>query len=126
MLAMSSAPAAPAQVLDLARGRALREHRRVAEQIAGALPQRVRYRYVQPRVAGSGTQWTVYSPCCSRNIDPEGGEIPIARLERPEPLRWQLHAMDHASHRWRLHSESNDLLELLDLMCLDTHREFWP
>jgi hypothetical protein len=126
MLAMAHSPAAPAQVLDFNRARALREHRRVAEQIAGALTQRVRYRYVQPRVEGADAHWIIFSPCCSRNIDPEGGEIPIARLEQPEPQRWQLHAMDHASHHWRLHSESHDLLELLDLMCLDTHREFWP
>ena len=126
MLAMATVPAVPAQVLDLARARAQRDHRLVCEQIVAALPQRVRYRYVQPRVDGVDTHWTIYSPCCSRNIDPEGGEIAIARLERPEPGRWQLLAMDHSSRAWRLHSESQDLLELLDLICLDAHREFWP
>lgn len=47
-------------------------------RIVRALAGRARYRYVQPRVACEGGGWVVYSPNCSRQVDPAGGEIAIA------------------------------------------------
>src|SRR5665647_817969 len=35
-----------------------------------ALRERVRYRYVQPRVLREGESFRIQSPCCSRNVDP--------------------------------------------------------
>jgi hypothetical protein len=100
-------------------------------RIERALRQRVRYRYVQPQVeraedtdtADSG--WVITSPCCSRNIDPTGGVIPIAWVE-PVEGAWALYFRDHVHDSWVLHDESRHLQPLLDEICLDPMRVFWP
>ena len=95
-------------------------------QIGRALRQRTRYRYVQPRVVRAEQGFRIESPCCSRNVDPEGGLIDIAWLLQDEAGIWQLHARDHAAGCWnRLHT-SAALSELLDTLCVDTERVFWP
>ena len=102
-----------------------------ALRIERALARRQRYKYVHPRVVPEGDGWKVVSPNCSRNVDPEGGEIDIAWLRptaEPGAAGWQLHAPehdhDHAEGRWRL-SRQGPLHELLDLLCADPAREFW-
>lgn len=95
-------------------------------RIERALRHRVRYRYVQPQVACSPTAgWFITSPCCSRNIDPSGGVISIAWLEPMDGV-WSLHFRDHVRDRWVLHDESHHLQPLLDEVCLDPTRVFWP
>ncbi len=70
-------------------------------RIQRALRERVRYRYVQPKVMGEvdadgePAGWRIVSPCCSRNIDPDGGEIDIAWLQPLPDSRWRLHMRDH-------------------------------
>jgi len=103
-----------------------------------ALRQRVRYRYVRPRVLREGEGFRVESPCCSRNVDPSGGVIDIALLtpitargsrKRPSGRTtqgWRLHVRDHAAGIWVPHHESQQLAELLDLLCIDAQRLFWP
>lgn len=103
-----------------------------------ALRQRVRYRYVQPRVLREGAGLRIESPCCSRNVDPGGGVIDIALLipsasrtlsDQPPDKRgrgWSLHARDHAAGAWVLQHESDQLDVLLDLLCIDAERQFWP
>lgn len=102
-----------------------------------ALRQRVRYRYVQPRVLREGEGFRIESPCCSRNVDPQGGVIDIAllapgaaRVSRSQPdrivQRWRLFARDHASGTWVAQDESEQIDELLDLLCVDTKRIYWP
>lgn len=112
----TSRPESPArQVLDFMQHRL--EH---------ALRQRVRYRYVQPRVLRVGDGYRVESPCCSRNVDSQGGVIDIALLTPVQPRGWQLHARDHANGTWMPQHESEQLDELLDLLCVDAQRLFWP
>ncbi|ABE34512.1 hypothetical protein DR64_6759 [Paraburkholderia xenovorans LB400] len=95
-------------------------------QIERALRERTRYRYVSPRVLREGQGFRIESPCCSRNVDTTGGVIDIAWLTRDEDGVWRLSARDHALHRWMLQHESTDLAELLDALCIDRERVFWP
>ncbi|WP_304304918.1 hypothetical protein [Pseudacidovorax intermedius] len=106
-------------------------------RIAHALRERARYRYVRPRVLGDGAGYRIESPCCSRNVDAEGGVIDIARLQpmtdaggQPclqggQPL-WQLQARDHAAGRWAEPGPAAPLQELLAQLCADTERVYWP
>lgn len=112
----SPAPAAPAggRVLDFMR-----------QRLERALRRRVRYRYVRPRVLREGESFRIESPCCSRNVDATGGVIDIALLSPGAP-GWRLHARDHAAGTWVLQHESQQLDELLDLLCVDAQRLFWP
>lgn len=93
--------------------------------IMDALRQRQRYRYVQPVVVQGEPGWRVVSPCCSRNVDPDGGVIDIAWLE-PVGGRWRLHARDHRRQRWVMQAEGAALAPLLELLCADARRVFWP
>ncbi|MBB5411197.1 hypothetical protein HDG34_005157 [Paraburkholderia sp. HC6.4b] len=95
-------------------------------QIEQALRERTRYRYVVPRVLRDGQGFRVESPCCSRNVDANGGLIDIAWLTRDEDGMWHLSARDHASQRWMPQHESTDLAELLDTLCIDRECLFWP
>ncbi len=95
-----------------------------AARIERALPRRTRYKYVQPRVEREGLGWRIVSPNCSRNIDPEGGEIDIAWLVPKNEGGWLLHARNHLDGCWRL-SRQGPLHELLELLCADPAREFW-
>ena len=97
-----------------------------------ALKERVRYRYVQPKVLPDGGGYRVESPCCSRNVDPTGGTIAIALLMPPaaDPdggaRGWTLCARDHANQRWATRHEAEQVELLLDLLCVDSERQFWP
>lgn len=114
-----------------------------------ALGGRRRYRYVHPRVTRLGTALYVQSPCCSRNVDASGGLIDIAllcpldacdqtrmavfeqksanQLQTATPLApWRLYARDHAQEVWVLKHEGGTLDELIDLLCQDRERIFWP
>lgn len=108
-----------------------------------ALAQRVRYRYVKPMVWPHGDGYRVESPCCSRNVDPTGGLIDIALLMPHEtaeaaemdndtladtsaPTLWSLFAHNHTTGSWVWQSASTQLDTLLDELCVDTRRVFWP
>lgn len=102
-----------------------------------ALQQRTRYRYVRPRVLREGDAFRIESPCCSRNVDADGGVIDIAllapsavRLSRSQPGRtvqsWRLFARDHAAGAWIAQDESDELGELMDVLCVDAQRIYWP
>ncbi len=107
---------APARVVDLDR-------RRIERALAG----RSRYKYVQPRVEPMtpGDGWKIVSPNCSRNVDPDGGEIDIAAFEPDGAGRWRLLSRDHAAGTWVLKDEGLTLPQALALVCADTDREFW-
>jgi hypothetical protein len=96
-----------------------------ARRIERALKHRVRYRYVHPTVVAAESGWRVISPCCSRNVDPNGGVIDIAWLE-PAGGIWRLHRKDHKAHEWVLYQAARSLPDLMDVVCLDTERVFWP
>lgn len=105
---------------------AARVHEMDRVRIERALRQRVRYRYVQPQVQrADDSGWVITSPCCSRNIDPSGGVIDIAWVE-PVEGAWALYFKDHVHDRWVLHDESRHLQPLLDEICVDPMRVFWP
>ena len=110
-----SANPSPAQVVSF-----------VSVYIRRALNERVRYRYVQPRVLREGEAFRIEAPCCSRNVDPEGGVIDIALLTPMAGGGWQLHARDHAAGAWMLQQCSMQLDELMDVLCVDAQRLFWP
>lgn len=98
-------------------------------RIAQALARRERYKYVRPRVlpaTAEGRGWKIVSPNCSRNIDPDGGEIDIAWLMPTDGDGWRLHARDHARGCWVLHGEGLSLRAAMSLVCADPAREFWP
>lgn len=95
-----------------------------ARRIANALTQRERYKYVQPRVEREGRGWKVVSPNCSRNIDPQGGEIDIAWLVPHNDGGWLLYSREHAQECWQLRLQGT-LPHLLAHLCADPGREFW-
>ncbi len=98
----------------------------VQHQIERALSRRKRYRYVKPRVVREEKGFRIESPCCSRNVDPEGGLIDIALLVQDADGKWRLHARDHAAGDWALRHVSANMGELLDQLCADDLRVFWP
>jgi hypothetical protein len=93
-------------------------------RIVRAMAARKRYRYVRPEVRRASVGFVVVCPCCSRNVDPVGGVIDIAWIE-PVATGWRLHNRDHAAQRWEVHAEGT-LPKLLDLLCADPDRRFWP
>jgi hypothetical protein len=98
------------------------DHRRIERALDG----RKRYRYVSPRVLDVEGGYRIESPCCSRNIDPEGGVIDVALLLFDEASgAWQLFGKDHGRGVWRLHSTHPRLAELLTGLNADPERRFW-
>ena len=97
-------------------------------RILRALKSRLRYRYVKPQVLREGQGWRIVSPCCSRNVDPDGGIIDIALLAPKRGLNggWRLMARDHTLAVWVPHSEAPRLDDLLEAVCQDPQRVFWP
>jgi hypothetical protein len=115
----AAAPAGDVLTLDVVR-------------IERALAGRARYRYVQPRVQAApralGLGWTIASPNCSRQIDPDGGDIDIAWFEPAtgQPGRWRLHRRDHAQGQWVLQAEGLTLEQALAQVCADPLGVWWP
>ena len=96
------------------------------KRIEKALSARTRYRYVSPEVCAEEGGYRIQSPCCSRNIDKDGGVIDIARLEYvDEPPLWRLYRKDHALHEWQLYGEFSALGAVLQLLNRDPDRIFW-
>jgi hypothetical protein len=96
------------------------------KRIERAIKARKRYRYVTPRVAATANGYRIESPCCSRNIDPEGGVVDVALLlYDADRAAWQLFRKDHKNGTWELHSNYGRLVELLDRLNVDPERKFW-
>src|ERR1022692_4982293 len=84
--------------------------KRIERTIAG----RRRYRYVSPSVHMVDGGYVVRSPCCSRNIDPDGGVVDVALARfRSAPLPWLLYCKDHDTQQWLLYAAYNQLAEVL-------------
>lgn len=114
-LALRNPPTFAAQPNDLDRKR-----------IEKALQDRKRYRYVLPRVTPVSDGYRIESPCCSRNVDPEGGVIDVALFQfDSDCAAWHLFRKDHAKAAWELHSSHRRLPDLLNLLKDDPDREFW-
>ena len=95
-------------------------------RIQRAIGRRARYRYVSPTVASAAHGYHITSPCCSRNVDPDGGTIDIALLEFSHgDGHWQLYRKNHAAAQWQLHAEYPTLQLALDELNADPDRVFW-
>ena len=96
------------------------------KRIERALQERKRYRYVEPSVDPATDGYRITSPCCSRNIDSDGGIIDIAFVQHVQAgNRWRLYRMDHKARQWVLFAELARLRELLQQLNDDTQRIFW-
>ncbi len=95
-------------------------------RIERALESRKRYRYVTPEVSAIENGYVIRSSCCSRNVDPEGGIIDIAKLEfNHDRYCWWLYHKDHEIGYWIMHGEYPSLPVILDLLNQDPDRRFW-
>jgi DUF3024 family protein len=96
------------------------------KRIERALKSRKRYRYVLPIVAPATDGYHVKSPCCSRNIDKEGGIVDVALLCHDQANgMWKLLWKDHGKGVWELHSVHQRLTAALDELNTDPERIFW-
>ncbi|HOY69465.1 MAG TPA: DUF3024 domain-containing protein [Methylotenera sp.] len=95
------------------------------KRIEKTLAERERYKYVAPKVLADVEGYLVRSPCCSRSVDPEGGEIDIARIEYQSGDFWRLYQKDDEHNRWKPHSEYLSLYSLLARLIADPKKEFW-
>jgi hypothetical protein len=96
------------------------------KRIERGLQARRRYRYVSPILLRTANGYRIQSPCCSRNIDPDGGVIDIALLLFDERERnWRLLRKNHTTGEWELDSEYVRLAELLSHLNEDSARRFW-
>lgn len=114
-IALKSTVVLPAHPNDLDRKR-----------IERALKSRKRYRYVEPRVLPVPDGYQINSPCCSRNIDKQGGVIDVALVCHDAASgMWKLFWKDHAKTAWELHSVHQRLSAALDELNADPERIFW-
>lgn len=96
------------------------------KRIERALQGRERYRYVTPAVRPAERGYRVESPCCSRNIDENGGTIDIAWIEYlPEWNCWRLYRRNHRQNDWEYYAEYATLAALLTELNRDQRRVFW-
>lgn len=95
-------------------------------RIERTIEHRKRYRYVKPEVHACEHGYVIQSSCCSRNIDPDGGVIDIAKLEyRSDRRCWWLYYKDHRIGHWIRYGEYPSLHLILDLLNHDSDRRFW-
>ena len=96
------------------------------KRIERSLQTRKRYRYVTPRVMTTVGGYRIESPCCSRNIDKDGGVVDVALLlHDPDGARWELFRKDHATSLWQLDSRHERLPTALERLNIDPERTFW-
>jgi len=95
-------------------------------RVERALASRKRYRYVSPSVHAVENGYLIRSPCCSRNIDPDGGIIDVALLQYVRGQNpWRLFRKDHSVRQWHLHAVHARLVDLLEQLNADPLRVFW-
>lgn len=93
-------------------------------RISRLLKKRERYQYVSPLVQAAPGGYRIVSPCCSRNIDLNGGLIDIARIEWTAGV-WRLYSRNHACAQWLMHSQASRLDRLMEGLNEDSKRVFW-
>lgn len=95
-------------------------------RITRAIRARARYRYVTPTVISMIDGYLIRSPCCSRNIAPDGGEIDVAWLHwSNDPPAWQLLRKDHRLDCWIEDSRHARLGEVIARLNADPEKLFW-
>jgi hypothetical protein len=96
------------------------------KRIERALMARERYRYVSPHVLLVANGYRIESPCCSRNIDPQGGVIDVAWIEyQTETKAWRLYNKNHVAGCWEVESIHDRLNDALKKLTVDPERKFW-
>jgi hypothetical protein len=96
------------------------------KRIERSLKSRKRYRYVTPQVVTTVGGYRIESPCCSRNIDKDGGVVDVALLlHDPEAAKWELFRKDHATGLWQLDTTHERLPSALERLNVDPERTFW-
>ncbi|WP_027584118.1 DUF3024 domain-containing protein [Bradyrhizobium sp. Ai1a-2] len=96
------------------------------KRIERALTSRKRYRYVSPNVKPVRSGYLIESPCCSRNIDKDGGLIDVALIHHDATsATWKLFRKDHARGLWEFHSIHQRLTAAIDELNTDSERVFW-
>lgn len=97
-----------------------------AKRIERALTNRKRYRYVSPSVQAVEGGYLIASPCCSRNVDPDGGTVDVALLQFVEAsASWFLYRKDHGANEWLPYAAYDRLADLLEQLNVDPQRLFW-
>lgn len=96
------------------------------KRIERTIAQRTRYRYVNPSVQPIEHGYLIRSECCSRKIDPDGGEIDIAMIKwDQEGGEWALLRKDHGSGAWLEDGRYARLPEALLRINADPQKLFW-
>ena len=115
-----------ASVIPMFAGMAAHPNELDRRRIERLLKRRKRYRYVSPNVEAVTSGYRVESPCCSRNIDRDGGIVDVALLlHDADSSTWQLFRKDHATNAWELHSTYGRLHDVLNRLNADPERTFW-
>lgn len=96
------------------------------KRIERALISRKHYRYVFPSVTPVKAGYLIESPCCSRNIDNDGGEIDVALFHYDAVSGiWKLFFKNHARGSWKFYSIFHRLASAIDELNTDPERLFW-
>lgn len=96
------------------------------KRIEYALLKRARYRYVSVSVLPEENGYRIVSPCCSRTIDPNGGDIDIALMKFDESANmWKLFSKNHMNQVWFLHLRAETICQLLECLNEDPAKLFW-
>jgi hypothetical protein len=96
------------------------------KRIERSLKARKRYRYVTPQVVTAIGGYRIESPCCSRNVDRDGGVVDVALLlHDPDSARWELFRKNHATGTWQLDTTHDRLPAALERLNADPERCFW-
>ncbi|MGL3210792.1 DUF3024 domain-containing protein [Bradyrhizobium sp. BR 1433] len=96
------------------------------KRIERALSSRTRYHFVSPNVTPVRGGYLIESPCCSGNIDRDGGLIDVALiLYDVASGAWKTFFKNHAQGIWEFYSIYHRLSSALDELNADPERLFW-
>ncbi|MCK1636769.1 DUF3024 domain-containing protein [Bradyrhizobium sp. 157] len=96
------------------------------KRIERGLSSRKRYRYVSPNVKPVRSGYLIESPCCSGNIDKDGGLIEVALIHHDSrSATWKLFRKDHMRGLWEFYSIYQRLTAAIDELNTDPERVFW-
>ncbi|WP_028350587.1 DUF3024 domain-containing protein [Bradyrhizobium murdochi] len=96
------------------------------KRIERALSSRQRYRYVSPNVKPVRGGYLIESPCCSHNIDKDGGLIDVALVHYDTVNgMWKLFRKNHANGIWEFYSIYYRLTSAIEELNTDPERLFW-
>ncbi|MCK1429151.1 DUF3024 domain-containing protein [Bradyrhizobium sp. 87] len=84
------------------------------------------FRKHSPSVTPVKAGYLIESPCCSRNIDNDGGQIDVALFHYDAVSGiWKLFFKNHARGSWKFYSIFHRLASAIDELNTDPERPFW-